>query len=504
LASSGSLIEGRAAIYVIGCDLGTSSLKAVAMDATGAPLARATVGYATSYPHPGWAEQDPRDWERAVRSAVHELTGRLGPEVEALGIAGQVDAVVPVDRNDRPLGPAPIWMDRRAFAEAAGLAKRVGSGTVREITGLNVDASHGAPKIAWLRSAPDDRATADAWLAPSQFLVATLTGERAMDHANASSTLLYDIRRRAWSPELLAELELTPDQLGTIAGANDVAGSIRADLASELGVQPACRVVVGTGDEHSACFAAGALEPGLVADISGTAEPVAAASTHPTIDPDGLVETHAHVLTDRWLVENPGFVSAGSVRWLAEAVLGVREQEVESLAAQVPPGAEGCLFIPALGGAVTPRWNDQARGTFHGLAIGHDRRHLARAVLEGCAFALRDIVERLDAMGLGGGPIRVVGGGARNSLWLRIKADVTGRAVERLEEPEATATGAALLAATAAGWFASPAEAVRATVRVAADVQEPDPALSALYRDAYRRYHAVFDALEPITPANPS
>jgi xylulokinase len=422
--------------------------------------------------------------------------------VEAIGIAGQVDGVVGVDRDDQPLGAAPIWMDRRATREAGDFAERIGSDAARQISGLNIDASHGAPKIAWLRNHGGDRAQADAWLLPVQYLVARLMGERPVDHANASSTLLYDIRTRDWSGPLLEAASLSPRQLGRVAAADDIAGTIRPTRAAELGVQPSCRITVGTGDEHAACYTAGALEPGLVADISGTAEPVAAASMEPTIDPEGLVETHGHVLADRWLVENPGFVSAGSLRWLAESVLGVDQEELEGLAAQVPPGALGCLFIPALGGAVTPRWNDRTRGTFHGLSIGHDRRHLARAVFEGCAFALRDIVERLDAMGLGGDRIRVVGGGARNNLWLQIKADVTGRLVERLAEPEATATGAALLAATAAGWFDSPAAAVHATLRLAPEVLDPQPQHRARYDESYARYRAVFDALEPIDPGS--
>ena len=169
-----------------------------------------------------------------------------------------------------------------------------------------------------------------------------------------------------------------------------------------------------------------------------------------------------------------------------------------ALAAQAPVGCDGLVFIPALGGAVAPRWNDQARGTFHGLRLSHDRRHLARAVLEGCAFAVRDIVDRLDELGLAGHRIRVLGGGARDPLWLAIKADVTGRVVERLEEPEATAAGAAFLAATGVAVVANPAAAARATVRVLPGEVEPVAANRALLDDAYARYRAIFDALEPI------
>ena len=201
---------------------------------------------------------------------------------------------------------------------------------------------------------------------------------------------------------------------------------------------------------------------------------MAAAALRPLVDPARALETHPHAAPDRWLVENPGFVSGGSTRWLADAVLGVPEAQLFALAAEAPPGSDGLVFVPALGGAVTPRWNDRARGTFHGLRLGHDRRHLCRAVLEGCAFALRDIVEGLDALGLAGDRIRVLGGGARDPLWMSIKSDVTGCVVERLAEPEATAYGAALLAATGIGWFPDAAAAARTTVAVLPRVDVPD------------------------------
>jgi xylulokinase len=388
-------------------------------------------------------------------------------------------------------------MDRRAVRESQALGEAVDSATIRTITGLNLDASHGAPKILWLRGARDERSGADAFLLPVSYVVARLTGVRTVDHANASSTLLYDVTERRWSPELVEAIGIEPEALGTIGAAGDVAGTLRQAAAEALGLSAGCRVLIGTGDEHAACLAAGANVPGLICDITGTAEPVASASLTPIIDPDGLVETHAHVLPDRWLIENPGFVSAGSLRWLAEDVLGVGQAALEGLAAEAPPGSDGVLFIPALGGAMTPRWNEHVRGAFHGLAIGHDRRHLSRAVLEGCAFALRDIVDRLAAIGLPSDRVRVVGGGAKNDLWLQIKADVTGRPVEVLAEPEATAAGAALLAATDAGFFPDVETAVLSTLVIDAAVREPEPTAVRALEEAYLRYREVFDALEP-------
>lgn len=461
-------------------------------------VARAASRYETSHPQPGWAEQDPRDWDLALATAVRGViqTAGVSPhDVVALAIAAQVDGIVAVDASGEALAPAPIWMDRRAIAETKALGERVDAATIWAICGLNLDPSHGAPKAAWLRTSV--KVPVAAYLVPAAYIVGRLTGVRAIDHANASCLLLYDITARAWSPLLLETAGLQASELGEIHAATDVVAKLRPAAADSLGLAPTCRVAVGTGDEHAACVAAGVLRPGIVCDIAGTAEPVAATSATPALDPDHLVETHAHVPADRWLVENPGFVSAGSTRWLAESVLGIGQDQLAALAAEAPAGSDGVLFMPSLGGSMTPRWNERARASFSGLTVGHDRRHLARAVTEGCAFALRDIVDRLDDLGLAGDAIRVVGGTARSKLALQVKADVTGRRIEVLEEPEAAALGAALIAATAVGWFTDLDEAAAATLRLAGDPVLPDPSTRPVYEEAYGRYRATYDALEP-------
>jgi xylulokinase len=334
------------------------------------------------------------------------------------------------------------------------------------------------------------------WLAPvSTYVTGWLTGEIAQDHANASCTLLYDLAERTWSTSLIDQAGLDAARLPPIRGATDTVGTLRHDAAAALGLTPACRVVTGTGDEHGAALGAGAHAPGVVVDITGTAEPVVAPSAELVLDETRLVETHAHAVDDMLLVENPGFVSGGSTRWLAEFV-GVSQQQLLVRAEEAPPGSDGVLFLPALSGATTPRWNALMRGAFAGLGMSHDVPALARAVLEGCAFALRDIVDRLDHLGLVGDEIRVVGGGARSPLWLQIKADVTGRPVRALIGDEATATGAAMLASVAAGHFRDVAEAAARCVRLAPEPVVPRGELTETYADAYEAYRRLFDGVE--------
>jgi xylulokinase len=274
-----------------------------------------------------------------------------------------------------------------------------------------------------------------------------------------------------------------------------VVGPLRAEAAEELGLSPRCRVIVGTGDDHAAAVGAGALAPGVVVDITGTAEPVAVPSIDPVLDDERLVETHAHAVDDMLLVENPGFVSGGSTRWWA-ATQGVSQAELFALAELAPPGSEGALFLPTLSGSTAPRWNDRMRGCFAGLALNHEPAHLARAVLEGCAYSLRDIVDRFAALQLAGEEIRVVGGGARSRLWLQIKADVTGRPVRPVQGECATSSGAAMLAGVAAGSFADLAEAAAHSVRVAAEPIVPRRETAETYAGAYGAYRRIFDGIE--------
>jgi xylulokinase len=490
-------------MYAIGCDVGSQSLKGILLDPGGMVVAQAAAAYDVQYPRPAWAQQDPLDWRRALATVIATLVGAAGiapSEVGALGLASQVDGLVAVDDRDEAMYPAIIWMDRRATSQTRRLRDAVDARTVRRITGLNTDASHVAPKIMWLRDAhrrPYERAV--GLLLPGSALVAWMTGERVLDHANASSTLLYDVTTRDWSPRMLDVAGVDADRLGAIQSATDVVGPLRATAAEALGLTTGTRVVTGTGDEHGASLGAGGIRPGIVIDIAGTAEPVCVAATSPVIDDTGLVETHGHADDRVWLVENPGFVSGGSVSWFRDSIGGGAVPEVldAEAAARTGPGADGVTFLPTLSGATTPRWNERARGVYAGLSLNHGRGHLFRALLEGCTFAVRDIVDRLDALGLGGEEIRVVGGGARSPFWLQMKADVTGRPVRVLATGEATALGASMLAGVGAGTFRDLDDAVACLTVLEPRAYEPDPKTRPAYDEAYGRYRRLFDAVEP-------
>jgi xylulokinase len=488
--------------FLIGVDVGSQSVKALVLDDDGRRRGLASAPCALRHPASGWAEQDPADWQSALAQAVRDAGAEAGVAAGddvVLGLACQVDGMVAVDAAHRPLRPAIIWMDRRAGRQTSALAAAAGDERLHALTGLNPDSSHSGPKAMWLRDhEPDAYRSAHRLASVCAYLNGWLTGETVHDHANASSSLLYDLRAREMSAELVQAAGLEMDKMPAIAPAHAVIGTLRPAVAELLGLAPGARVVTGTGDDHGAALGAGATGPGILVDVTGTAEPVAVPAAEVVIDADRLVETHAHAVDGTLLVENPGFVSGGSTRWLSQ-ITGRSQGELLADAAGAPAGSGSIIFVPALSGSMAPRWNDDIRGCFAGLALDHGVAHMARAVLEGCAFALRDIVDRLDALGAGGDEIRVVGGGARSELWLQIKADVTGRPVRRVLGDCATSCGAAMLAGVAAGAFGDLDEAVARCVELGAEPLHPDAGRQATYEQSYRAYRDLFDAVEDWT-----
>jgi xylulokinase len=497
---------------VLGCDIGSQSARALLLGDDGRVLAEAAEGYGIDHPHPLWAQQPTDRWLEALAHAVRAAVSAAGVAphaVRAIGLAAQVDGVVAVDADGRALHPAIIWMDRRAAAECRRFRDSISEQRVFELTGLNLDPSHVAPKIAWLAAhEPAVYGSARRFLLPASFVAHALTDEYAVDFANASTTLLMDVRERCWSPEMCQLLGIDTDRLAPLVPAVAPLGGLRPAAADLLGLAPNTPVVVGTGDEHAACLGAGVLEPGIIGDIAGTAEPVCAASRVPLFDPEHLLETHCHAQADLWLIENPGFVSGANYRWLrdhlspdevraASAGGPSAYQRLDLLAASVPPGCHGLLMLPCMMGAMAPTWNEDARGVFFGLTLAHTRAHLARAVLEASAFAVRDITDRMQAIGLPARELRVMGGGARSPLWNQIKADVTGLPVSVPAITETTALGAALLALVGAGICVNLDQASRLVVRIARRF-EPSPTHRAAYADAYELYRQAYYSLLPV------
>ncbi|HEX8860838.1 MAG TPA: FGGY family carbohydrate kinase [Actinomycetes bacterium] len=499
--------------YVIGCDVGSQGTNAALYGADGTLVASAYEAYDVAFPHPTWAEQDPRAWTAALHATIARLVKQVpeGPgAIKGLSFGSQLDGMVVCDRNGQPLRPAMIWMDRRAEAQAAALAARMPREDFYRHVGANLDSSHAVFKALWVRDEePEVFAKAAAFMPPGSYALREAAGVLAVDWSNASSLALLDPRTRSWSPEVLDAVGIDPSALPELAPGTQPVGPVTAAFAEATGLDPGTVVVVGCGDEMAATLGAGVFAPGEVCDVVGTAEPVCAASAEPREDPTMLVECHPHADPDAWLLENPGFVSGGSLRWWRDQFSPL-EREAEArgegdaydlltaAAAEVPPGSEGLLHLPCMQGAMAPEWNGAARGVFSGLTLAHTRAHMTRALLEGSAYALRDIVEAMRAAGLETRRLTIVGGGAKGALWRQIKADVTGLPVRVPTSVETTATGAAILAAVGSGVHPTVASAVDAFVSYQPEEQHPDPERQARYDDAYRRYRELYFALKPV------
>jgi xylulokinase len=455
---------------LVGIDVGTSGVKALALTPEGEIVGRAEREYPLSIPRPGWAEQDPEDWWRAAEAALADLD----VEPAAIGLSGQMHGLVTLDEQEEVLRPAILWNDQRTAAECAEIEERVGLDRLIQLTGNRALTGFTAPKLLWLRNhEPETYARVAHVLLPKDYVRLKLTGERAIDVADASGTLLFDVANRRWSADVLEALELPAEWL-----------------------PPAyeCTEIGAAGDQAAGALGVGVDRPGPLSVVLGTSGVVFAALPEYRPEPEARLHTFCHAVPGTWHAMGVMLSAAGSLQWLHGA-LG--EPPYDGLLAEAErwePGAEGLLFQPYLQGERTPHADAEARGAFVGLTLRHDRGALARAVLEGVAYGLRDSLELLRGLGVAAEVGRVSGGGARSELWLRIVASVLGLPLERTVVEEGAAYGAALLGGVREGVFADASEAVAACVRVR-DRIEPEPDWRAAYEDGYARYRELYPTL---------
>jgi xylulokinase len=473
---------------LVGIDVGTTGVKAIAIDEQGKVLAGAERGYVLSTPQPGWAEQSPEDWWAAAEAALAEVSA--GREVAGIGLSGQMHGLVCLDARDRVIRPAILWNDQRTAAECTEIEERVGRSRLIELTGNRALTGFTAPKLLWLRRhEPDAYARIAHVMLPKDYVRLQLTGERATDVADASGTLLFDVAGRRWSDEVLGALELPAAWLPEALESPAISGTVRS------GALAGVPVAAGAGDQAAAALGVGVDRPGPVSVVLGTSGVVLAALPAYAHDPEARVHAFCHAVPNGWQAMGVMLAAAGSLAWLRDvAAPGLGFDELLAEAERWPPGAEGLLFAPYLAGERTPHADPDARGAFTGLSLRHDRGALARAVLEGVAFGLRDSLALLRE--LGGEPTagRASGGGARSALWRRVVASALRLPIELTVSEEGSAFGAALLGGVAAGAFATCPDAVERCVRVR-EVVEPDPAWADAYDEAYPRFRALYPAL---------
>ena len=466
-----------------GLDVGTSGVKGLALDAEGEVIAAAQAAYPLSTPRPGWAEQDPEDWWRAGEAVLERLRAAAGPP-QGIGLSGQMHGLVALDSEDRVLRPAILWNDQRTAAECRQIESTLGLARLIALTGNRALPGFTAPKLLWLRNNEPDVFARIARIAlPKDYVRLRLCGEHATDVADASGTLLLDVAGRRWSEEVLGALELDPAWLPRVLESPQVSG------ATADGVP----VAAGAGDQAAGALGVGVDRAGPVSVVLGTSGVVFAALQRYASDPQARVHAFCHAVPGAWHAMGVMLSAAGSLQWL-QSILDVDYDVLTSEAATWPPASEGLVFLPYLAGERTPHADPDARGSYTGLSLRHDRGALVRALLEGVAFGLRDSLDLIAE--LGGPPAlgRVSGGGARSAEWLRILASVLELPLERVAVQDAAAFGAALLGGVAGGVWPDVPAAVAATVRPG-ELIEPVPEWIGPYRDARERFRALYPAL---------
>jgi xylulokinase len=466
-------------------DVGTSSVKAVAIDASGTVVGRAERSYPVSMPQPGWSEQDPEDWWAAAEAVLAELDAG---DAAGIGLSGQMHGLVVLGSDHRPLRPAILWNDGRSQPQATRIEQELGLERLVQLSGNRALAGFTAPKLAWLaENEPEVHDRIDTVLLPKDYVRLRLTGELATDVSDASGTLLLDVAHRSWSSELAAAFDVDPAWLPDVHESPEQTGQ------STGGVP----VAAGAGDQAAGALGVGAIsEDGPASLVVGTSGVIFAARGMFVPDSQGRLHAFCHALPETWHVMGVILAAAGALSWLADALEA--EDEIPRLldeAAAWAPGVEGLTFAPYVSGERTPYADSEIRGAFVGLGLRHNRGALVRAVLEGVGYALRDGLDLIAESGHAPALARVSGGGARSELWVRILASILDLPLQRTSSEAGAAVGAALLGGVCGELFEDAATAARTAV-APGDVVEPDPDWVKLYDEHRGRYRALYPALK--------
>lgn len=496
--------------YLMGIDVGTSGTKTIIVNEKGKVVGRATIEYPLYSPQPGWSEQEPADWWQATVESIRQVlaaTKLRGEQIAGIGLSGQMHGSVFLDSDNKVIRPALLWNDQRTAEQCDYITSKVGRKAIVAETCNPVLTGFQAPKIIWLRdSEPENYERIAQVLLPKDYVRHCLTGEFATEVSDASGTALFNVPERRWSKLILDKLSLPGDWFPKVYESPEVTGGITAQVAALTGLKEGTPVVGGGGDQAAGGVGNGIVEPGAVSCTTGTSGVVFAYLDQPVMDAKLRTHTFCHAVPGKWHVMGVMLAAGGSLRWLRDTMfneeknvagqMGLDPYELMAAeAAQAPVGSEGLIFLPYLTGERCPHPDPYARGVFFGLALRHEKRHLARAVLEGVAFGLRDSFDLIAGLGLDMPQVRASGGGARSKLWRQIQADISGREMSTINVDEGAAFGAALLAGVGAGVYADVVTACRSTISVK-ETLAPNAGAVVKYAKYYDLYRTLYQHLK--------
>ena len=487
--------------YFLGIDTSTTGSKALIINEQGNVIAVASNPHTLQTPKPLWSEQDPREWWEAVSASIKsvlEKAGVSGERIEAVGLTGQMHGLVLLDETGNILRPAILWNDQRTQKQCDEIHARIGRERFIQITGNVALTGFTAPKILWVReNEPEIYAKARHVLLPKDYIRYRLTGEYAMDKADGAGTVLFDLRARDWSDEVLSALEIPRTWMPETFEGPEFTSYVNEEAASPTGLKAGTPVSAGGGDQAAQAVGVGAVEPGIVGLTVGTSGVVFATTPSALIEPEGRLHAFCHAVPGMWHFMGVMLSAAGSLQWYRDTL--APNMSFDDLLREAEPvlaGSEGLQFLPYLSGERTPHPDPLARGAFIGLTLRHSRAHMTRAVLEGVAFGLKDSFTLIQNAGLSAiTQVRASGGGTKGALWRQILASVLDAELVTINTTEGAAYGAALLAGVGAGAWRDVPVACKECVKITGSTQ-PEPSEEDIYRKAYSIYQELYPALK--------
>ena len=485
----------------IGIDLGTSAVKMLLMDGAGIIQNAVSREYPSSFPHPGWSEQNPEDWWAAVLDGVRELTADCDKsQVAGIGCGGQMHGLVALDKDDKVLRPAILWNDGRTAEETEWLNTVVGKDRLSRYTANIAFAGFTAPKLLWMRRhEPDLFERIDKIMLPKDYINYLITGVHCTDVSDASGMLLFDVEHKRWSREMLEICGLRESQMAKIFESCEVVGTLKPDAAASLGLPETVKVCAGAGDNAAAALGTATVGDGQCNISLGTSGTIFISSEKFGVDPNNALHAFAHA-DGHYHLMGCMLSAASCNKWWSEEILNTTDFAAEqSPITDEKLGCNHVFFLPYLMGERSPINDTNARGTFIGLTMDSTRADMTQAVLEGVAFAIRDCLEVAKSLGISVPRSKMCGGGARSPLWRKIFANVLNIDIDILAAEEGPGYGGAILAAVACGDYVSVEEAVGKLVRVAETIS-PDPEIAARYETQYQRFHAIYPTVKTLFP----
>ena len=484
-------------MYYIGVDLGTSAVKLLLMEGDGGIKNIVSKEYPLYFPHPGWSEQKPEDWWAAVLEGLKELTADVDKtQIGGISFGGQMHGLVTLDANDNVIRPAILWNDGRTQKQTDYLNDVIGKKKLSEYTANSAFAGFTAPKILWMEEEePENFAKIVKIMLPKDYLAYKLSGVHCTDYSDASGMLLLDVQHKCWSREMIEICHIKEEMLPKLYESYACVGTIKPDVAAELGFPETVKIVAGAGDNAAAAVGTGTVGDGKCNISLGTSGTIFISSKKFGVDEFNGLHSFDHA--DGYYHLMGCMLSAASCnKWWMDEIIGTREYAQEQ--AKIGKlGENHVFFLPYLMGERSPHNNPNARGTFIGMTMDTTRADMTQAVLEGVAFAIRDSFEIAKSLGIKIERTKICGGGAKSPLWKKIIANVLGIKVDVIESEEGPGYGGAMLAAVACGEYSSVESAAEKLVKVV-DTIEPDEELVARYNDRYAQFAKIYPTVKTL------